>query len=162
MKLLRIVAMVGLIFMCSCASLKPVIVNQHSQLDGYKYVYITPTSSLTSSSGSVSNGNGSTISRSVNPSDTISGYLIKNGYVITPQIEPELASKTLIINYGQSGRRNICGGWFGYTTEITLQFLSADTYEVVCTSTAEGQGTTEADDIRIAIIRALDEVLSPK
>jgi hypothetical protein len=29
---------------------------------------------------------------------------------------------------------------------------------VVCTSTAEGMGETEADDIRIAIKRALTEV----
>ena len=54
--------------------------------------------------------------------------------------------------------RNICGGLLGYTIEITLQFLSADTHEVVCTSTAEGMGETEADDIRIAIQKALTEV----
>ena len=39
--------------------------------------------------------------------------------------------------------------------EVTLQILSADTHEVLCTGTAEGQGETEADDIRIAITRAL-------
>ena len=48
----------------------------------------------------------------------------------------------------------------GYTIEITLQFLSAQSHEVVCTSTAEGMGETEADDIRIAINRALDELFN--
>ena len=50
----------------------------------------------------------------------------------------------------------------GYTIKITLQFLTAKTHEVVCTSTAEGQGSTETDDIRIAINRALDEVFPSK
>ena len=58
-------------------------------------------------------------------------------------------------NYGETGRRNV---FWGYTIEITLQILSADTLEVLCTTTAEGMGSTEADDIRIAITRAMEAI----
>ena len=66
---------------------------------------------------------------------------------------PELAKETLIVNYGESGRRN---RGLGYTIEVTIQFISAYTHEMFCSCTAEGQGSTEADDIRQAIKRALD------
>ena len=151
----------SLLFFSSCASLQPAVVTRHTPLDGYRYVYITPTSGLTSSSGGVYGGTygvyGSTQSRSVNPSDIIAGYMMRKGYVQVPEIKPELASQTLIINYGETGRRSV---FWGYTIEITLQFLSAQSHEVVCTSTAEGMGETEADDIRIAINRALDELFN--
>lgn len=159
-KLLSVIC--SLLFFSSCASLQPAVVTRHTSLDGYRYVYITPTSGLTSSSGGVYGGTygvyGSTQSKSVNPSDIIAGYMIRKGFVQVPEIKPELASQTLIVNYGESGRRNVFGGLGGYTIEITLQFLSAHNHEVVCISTAEGMGSTEADDIRIAINRALEEV----
>jgi hypothetical protein len=161
-KLLSVIC--SLLFFSSCTSLQPVVVTRHTPLDGYRYVYITPTSGLSSSSGGVYGGTygvyGSTQSNSVNPSDIIAGHMIRKGFVQVPEIKPELASQTLIVNYGESGRRNVFGG--GHTIEITLQFLSAQTHEVVCTSTAEGMGKTEADDIRIAINRALDEIFNNK
>lgn len=141
--------------------MQPAVVTRHTPLDGYRYVYITPTSGLSSSSGGVYGGTygvyGSTQSKSVNPSDIIAGHMIRKGFVQVPKIKPELASQTLIVNYGESGRRNV---FLGYTIEITLQFLSAHNHEVVCISTAEGMGSTEADDIRIAINRALEEVFN--
>ena len=146
-----------LVLMSSCAAtLLPVSVQQNSTLDGYKYVYITPTSGITSTTGGVY---GSTQTKSIYPSDIIAGIMIKKGFTQIPNISPELASQTLIINYGESGRRNV---GLGYTIEITLQILSAKTHEIVCISTAEGQGSTEADDIRIAITRALEEVFPSK
>ena len=80
---------------------------------------------------------------------------MKNNFIILPEIKPELSDKTLIVNYGESGRRN---RGLGYTIEVTIQFISAKTHERVCTCTAEGQGETEADDIRKAIRRALSEL----
>ena len=145
------------------ATLLPVSVTKNSGLSEYKYVYITPTTGLTSGSGGVYGGNygvyGSSVNKSVNPSDIIAGYMMRKGYVQVPEIKPEFASQTLIINYGETGRRSV---FWGYTIEITLQFLSAQSHEVVCTSTAEGMGETEADDIRIALNRALDEVFPSK
>lgn len=123
----------------------------------FKYAYITPTKELTSSTGSVYGIYGSSTTKSVNPSDVIAGILISNGYIILPELKPELAKETLIVNYGESGRRN---RGLGYTTEVTLQFISAETNEMVCTCTAEGQGSTEADDIRQAIKRALGGLFS--
>lgn len=153
-----------ILFLSSCASLQPAIVNRHTSLDGYRYVYITPTTGLISGSGGVYGGNygvyGSSVNKSVNPSDIIAGYMMRKGYVQVPEIKPELASQTLIINYGETGRRDIWSGLLGYTIQVTLQFLSAQTHDVVCTSTAEGMGETEADDIRIAINRALDELFN--
>ena len=144
----------------SCAvTLKPVTYNGNTSLIGYKYAYITPTSGLSSISGGVY-GNaygvyGSTISKSINPADVISGILMKNGFTLIPKLNDELKDRTIIINYGETGRRNV--SW-GYTIEITLQILSADNLEVLCTTTAEGMGSTEADDIRIAITRAMEAI----
>ena len=147
----------GLLAMTACAALRPVSVNRVESIDNYKYVYITPTQELTSSTGSVYNGYGSTKSKSINPSDVIAGSLLKRGYTRLPQLVPELLDETLIVNYGESGRRGT--GLGSYTIEVTIQFLSARTNKIVCTCTGEGQGSTEADDIRIAINRCLDEVL---
>ena len=76
-------------------------------------------------------------------------------FVILKEKENDLINKTLIVNYGESGRRDV---FWGYTIEVTIQFLSANTNEVVCVTTAEGIGDTEADDITKAITRALDAV----
>ena len=95
-------------------------------------------------------GGGST--KTINPSDVISGIMLKQGYIRLPELNPEVLDKTLIVNYGESGRRNVN---LGYSIEVTIQFLSARTNMPVCICTAEGQGSTEADDIRIAINRAL-------
>ena len=165
MKIIKILfAFCGAVLLNGCvATLLPVSVTKNSGLSEYKYVYITPTTGLTSGSGGVYGGNygvyGSSVNKSVNPSDIIAGYMMRKGYVQVPEIKPEFASQTLIINYGETGRRSV---FWGYTIEITLQFLSAQSHEVVCTSTAEGMGETEADDIRIAINRALDEVFPSK
>jgi hypothetical protein len=50
-------------------------------------------------------------------------------------------------------------GWGGYTIEVTIQFVSAKTNSLVCSCTAEGIGSTEADDIREAITRCLDKLI---
>ena len=155
------------VFMSSCATtLQPARISHHSQIEGYKYVYITPTSSLTSGTSDVYGGKygiyGSSRSKSVNPSDIIAGYMMKKGFIQVPEVNPELAAQTLIVNYGETGRRYILGGLLGYTIEVTLQLLSAKTHELICVSTAEGLGPTEADDIRMAITRALEEIFSSK
>ena len=61
------------------------------------------------------------------------------------------------MNYGESGKRN---RGLGYTIEVTIQFISAKTHAPICSCTAEGQGETEADDIREAITRCLSGLLS--
>ena len=114
---------------------------------------------MTSSSGATVSGQYYSSSKTVNPSDVITGILTKEGLIRLPELKSELTDETLIINYGESGRRNT--GLGGYTIEVTIQFVSAKTSSLVCSCTAEGQGSTEADDIRQAITRCLNE-LTPK
>lgn len=151
-----------ILFMSSCVSLKPTIVTRNSSFDGYRYVYIMPTSELTSSTGSVYGSTSGTYglsqTKSINPSDVIAGYLLKKGFIRLPEINPELNSETIVVNYGESGRRSVFMA--GYTIEVTIQFLDANSHTVICSGTAEGMGSTEADDIRIAINRCLDEIFS--
>lgn len=140
--------------------LEPVSVVLNDSIEPYTYFYITSTEVKTSSSGNIY-GNaygvyGSSSSRSTNPADIISGNLIKKGLIRLPELKSELIDKTMIINYGETGRRSTGGG--GYTIEITIQMISAKSNKVVCVLTGEGQGETEADDIRIAINRCLDKL----
>ena len=129
----------------------------------YKYAYIPQTKELTSSAGGTYGGQygiyGASTTKSVNPSDVIAGILIKEGYIILPELKSNLSDETLIVNYGESGTRN---RGLGYTIEVTIQFISAKTSEMICSCTAEGQGETEADDIRQAITRALSELFTEK
>lgn len=159
-KFLLIIIINGLI-LNSCAPLKEPVVTRNDSIEKYKYIFILPSNDLTSSIGGVYGGDygvyGVTTSKSVNPSDVITGILIKRGFIRLPELKSELVEETLIVNYGESGKRY---RGLGYTIEVTIQFISAKTHEIVCTCTAEGQGETEADDIRMAITRALLELFS--
>lgn len=146
----------NLFLLTSCAttiSLKEPIVMKSENLNEYQYVIINPTETLSSSAGTTINGIYSEQGKTVNPRDVIAGYLIKKGFIILTEVQDEIKDKTMIVNYGESGRRIIL---WGYTTEITLQFIKAADNKIICTSSAEGFGSTEADDIKIAISRALD------
>lgn len=148
------------IWISSCASLKPPIVVKNDSIENYKYFYISPTNSMISSSGAMYGGQYYSLSKSVNPSDVITGILSKEGFIRLPELRPELTDQTLIINYGESGKRNIAGGLLGYTIEVTIQFISAKSHTLISSCTAEGQGETEADDIRKAITRCLTGLLA--
>lgn len=155
----------SLLFTCmilmlnGCRALQAPVIVKNASIEGYKYVYITPTSGLTSGSGGVYNGYGSTTTKSINPSDIIAGELIKRGFVVVPELKQELSNETLIVSYGETDRKH---RGFGYTIEVTMQFISAKSHEMICSCTAEGQGETEADDIRIAIKRALSGLFQQK
>lgn len=159
MRLITFVACIFLnIYLSSCVSLKPATTTKNGTIDSYKYIYIAPTSSLMSGSGAIIGGQLYSSSKSVNPTDLITGILAKEGYIKIPELKPELANETLIVNYGESGRRKT--GLGGYTIEVTIQFISASSHSLICSCTAEGQGETEADDIRKAITRCLSGLLS--
>lgn len=143
-----------------CASLKPPTSIKNGAIENYRYIYISPTNSLTSSSGATIGGQYYSSSKSVNPSDVITGILAKEGLIRLPELKSELTDETLIVNYGESGRRNT--GFGGYTIEVTIQFVSAKSSSLICSCTAEGQGSTEADDIRQAITRCLTELVPKK
>ena len=137
------IAILTLLLFNSCGSLKAPAIHQFSSIE------------LTSSTGvayAVGNGLYGNTSKTINPSDVISGIFLKNGFIRLPELKPDLLDQTIVVNYGESGRRN---KGLGYTIEVTIQILSAKTSEPICICTAEGQGETEADDVRIAINRAL-------
>lgn len=147
-------------FFSSCYSLKEPIITRNIDIDNYKYFLVSETGEKTGSSSAVYGnqygvyGEGKT--KSVNPADIITGTLIKNGLIKLTETSPELLDKTMLVNYGESGKRTV--GLWGYTLEVTIQFISAETKELICTCTAEGIGSTEADDIRKAINRCLTTV----
>lgn len=138
------------IILGSCGSLSTPIIVRKAPIDGYKYIFITPTKEVVSSHGSVYKGEyaevGSTKTESLNPSDIISGELMKKGFILLPELNSEFIKKTLIVNYGKS------------STDVTIQFVSADSHELVCSCTATGEGFTEVDYIRSAITRAFSEL----
>lgn len=147
--------LIVILTLTSCGSLRPVTVTRNSSLEGYHYAYINSTSTKVGSAGYFYNGMGASETKSTNPSEIISGFLMKKGFIIVPELKPENESQTIVVNYAETGRRNLN---LGYTIEITIQILSATDQSLLCTGTAEGQGSTEADDIRIAINRCLAEI----
>ena len=125
----------------SCGSLRPATVTRHSSLEGYRYAYINSTSTKIGSAGYFYNGMGASETKSTNPSEIISGFLMKKGFIIVPELKPENESHTIVVNYAETGRRNLN---LGYAIEITIQILSATDNSLLCTGTAEGQGSTVA------------------
>jgi len=153
-----LIILISSLLIFSCAPLKPVTTTKNDSIKNYKYVYISQTKSLTSSSGASINGQYYSTSNSVNPSDVITGILAKEGFILIPELKKELARETLIVNYGESGKRKT--GLGSYTIEVTIQFVSSESSSLICSCTAEGRGSTEADDIRQAITRCLEGLLS--
>lgn len=148
----------------SCSTLVPrnATLSSKPDLSKYKYVYITPTTEKTSMSGSAfgsKNGvYGSAISGTVNPADVIAGVFMKHGFIRLPEISETQKERTVIVNYGESGRTPY--GLGSYAIEVTVQLLDAATYELICTSTAEGMGDTESDDVRKATLKCLEAVFN--
>ena len=160
MKKILILATLCSALFCSCASLRTPVVIKNAPIESFKYAYIPPTQNFMSSKRADTSDDFGISSysstKTVNPRDVIAGKLIKAGFVILPEVKPELANETLIVNYGESGRRN---NILEHSIEVAIQFVSAKTYEPVCSCTAEGHGQTEADDIRKAIDRALSQMI---
>ena len=144
---------------CACAILEPPKQEHFADLKSYTHAYINTTSTLNSGVGGGAygyyGGGSYSVSKSVNPMDIIAGILMKKGLIIINNID-ENTGQTLMVSYGQGARRDVLGGLGGYTLEVSIQILNAKTKEPVYFCTAEGQGSTEADDIRKAIHRCLD------
>lgn len=144
-----------IILLAGCAPMrKPVIQTYDDSIYNYRYFCISPTGHYTGSEGFITTPYGifGGTTKSTDPASVISGILFKNGFVQVHSITPENANETMIVNFGETGRRNVN---LGYSIEVTIQFVNAKTQSLICTCTAEGQGDTEADDVRKAIQRAL-------
>ena len=119
----------------------------NSALHNYTYVYVIPTAPVTSSSGVYGGSYGvyGGATKTVSPSEVISGYLMRKGYTPIPSITEELADKTLVVSYGYTGRRQL--GLFAYASCIIIQMRDAKTHQMVASCEAEGCGEDETEDI---------------
>jgi hypothetical protein len=155
----QMIIFAALFLLSSCVSLNEPVIKKGKSVESFKYAIMPVTGSKVSTTGAVYGNQtgiyGSTSTREVNPGALIEGFLLKRGMVILNEIQPQHKDKTLIVRYGESGKRDVAGGLGGYTLEVTIVFTSAQTNEPVYFCTAEGQGRTEADDIREAVERCL-------
>ncbi|MCI6643318.1 MAG: hypothetical protein MSH18_03825 [Bacteroidales bacterium] len=140
----------------SCVTLLPPNVAIKKDISKYTRVYIPETQAIQSSTSFLISGVVIPYSQTTNPRDLIAGFLSKRGYIVLHQLDERFRQETIIVNYGESGKRTV---GLGYTIEVTLQFVSAETGELLCTTTAEGCGDTEAGDIKQAVTRALKALL---
>lgn len=155
------IGIVGAMLFSSCLTLAPTSITRHASLDGYKYFYVTPTSERSAVKGGTygHDGNvyGSTNSSSVNPADLIAGYLMNRGYVRVPEVKPQDAKQTMIINYGDG---NVREGFFfeDRAIEVTVQIINGETNDLICVCRTDEKGSDEAKAIRRALEKALDEI----
>jgi len=154
----NILFIITVLFVSGCSLKKPMYKNYETKASEFQFVAIPNTSSINSSTSTYYSNQyggygGSGVSKQLNPSSIIEGILLKKGYTSVSEITDTIKDKTLIVKYGQSGRREV---FMGYTLEVTMKLISAKTMEPVFMCTAEGLGSTEVDDIREAITRCLD------
>lgn len=145
-----------LLSMTSCYTLQVPTTSNSGKLQNYPYVYVIPTSGVSSNSGVYGNQYGvyGGQTTTTNPSEVIAGYLMKRGYSILPEVTPNLQSSTLIVSYGRTGKRRL--SLFFNSEIILIQFRDAQTQQLVASSEAEGCGDNEAQKVSQAIMRALN------
>jgi hypothetical protein len=147
-----------------CGALKPTTCTVHPDFYKYRYVYIMPTGSVTASTGVHSSYDRSYVSggvtKTTNPADLMSGYLMQKGFTILPQLDQTKLSETLVLSYGETGKRSVGFLWLSDATSIIIQFRDAQTNELIASAEAEDYGSTEADNIRYALTSALDAIFA--
>jgi hypothetical protein len=100
------------------------------------------------------------VTRTTNPSDMMSGFLMQKGFTILPQLDQNKLAETLVLSYGETGHRDVGFLWLSTSTGIIIQFRDAQTNDLIASAEAEASGSTEADDVRYAIEKALDAIFS--
>ena len=150
-----------------CGALRPTTCSVQPTFYKYRYVYIMPTGSVTGSSEIythrldrnttyVSGG----ITKTTNPADMMSGYLMQKGFTILPQLDQNKLAETLVLSYGETGHRSVGFLWLFDATSIIIQFRDAQTNDLIASAESEDYGSTEADNIRYAIREALDAIFA--
>ena len=86
-----------------CSALRPTTCSVQPTFYKYRYVYIMPTGSVTGSTSVrtidrnyVTGG----VTKTANPADMMSGYLMQKGFTILPQLDQNKLSETMVLNYG--------------------------------------------------------------
>ena len=148
----------------ACGALKPTTCSVQPTFYKYRYVYIMPTGSVTGSTGvytsyiddRVRGG----VTRTTNPSDMMSGVLMQKGFTVLPQLDQNKLAETLVLSYGETGHRDVGFLWLWDATSIIIQFRDAQTNDLIASVETEATGSTEADNVRYAIQKALDAIFS--
>ena len=150
--------------MTACGALKPTTCSVQPTFYKYRYVYIMPTGSVTGSTGVYTsyadNRVHGGVTRTTNPSDMMSGFLMQKGFTILPQLDQNKLAETLVLSYGETGHRDVGFLWLSTSTNIIIQFRDAQTNELIASAEAEDFGSTEADNVRYAIQKALEAIFS--
>ena len=86
----------------SCYTLYPPTVSVNPTISQYRYVYIIPTSAVTSGTSYTGTGYytgvyGAGITKSINPADVIAGDLMQRGYAILPNLQEDKLEKTVSV-----------------------------------------------------------------
>ena len=138
---------------CATATLPPTS-TQSVDIAKYRFVVIEATPTISSMAGS-KNG---LYTQEINPANLIEGLLLKKGLVRVANVASDSQEQTLLLRWGISGHRDLIhGGIFksGYAQEVTMLLLDAHSKQSAYKCSAEGLGSTEADDIQMAITSCL-------
>ena len=148
----------------ACGALKPTTCSVQPTFYKYRYVYIMPTGSVTGSTSVytsyVDNRVHGGKTKTANPADLMSGILMQKGFTILPQLDPNKLAETLVLSYGETGQRDVGFLWLSTSTSIIIQFRDAKTNDLIASAEAEDFGSTEADNVRYAIQKALDAIFA--
>ena len=142
------ICVVTMLTLISCAvKYQPVSVSQRQSFTNYKYVFVDPY-----------NSHGSYSSLGC---DMLAGLLMKKGFIILSysqylNMSTSIARNTMVVTIGEGRKRSV--GFGGYTREVTLQFVSAATNDLICICTAEGMGETEWNDHEVALTRCVQRL----
>lgn len=148
---------VALLATSGCYSLRPPVVTQSRPITNYQFAVIESSETISSFAGGANGYGGYAMSQQTNPSLAIEGFLLKRGIVRAPSGAATPLDKTIVVRWGISGKRSVSLG-LGYTQEVSIAFLDAQSLQTVFSCTAEGIGSTEADDIREAVGRCLAQI----
>lgn len=150
-------ALLSLLLLCGCAVSSSPQQDERSAegrriLSAYQYFHVNDTNILTSTDGFVSGNQygtyGYTTSESLDPAEIIAGFFTKKGFVSLPYSLTGYPEKTFIVTCNESGRRV---GLLGYSIEVTLQFIDAQTNRPLINVTAKGPMDSEVNSKRRAI-----------
>lgn len=131
--------------------LKPVIISKKQDLSRFKYFISTFQLPESVIPYNYMKDKGKT-------RDLVSKILTEKNFIQHDLLNPDLANQTMIVTFGETGRRNTGLGW--YATEVTIQFSSAKSDEIIFSCTSEGQGLTDVDSFNIAVERCLNELFN--
>ena len=109
-------------------------------LGGYKYFHVFSGRSIVESTSTSQSGSGSvSSSHSIStddPGEYVTGFLMKKGYIRIPMSD-SYPEGTLLVTCAKSGTR-------GWKTEATVQFMDAQTRELLLTVSDKAVGTSKA------------------